>query len=165
MSCDGRQSQRESLENAVSEFNKKQTTIETLKYHPKEYTEIVTDTIISNALEVKIKNYTVMDKHIALNSNPNEMHRVFESEVEVFAATTSVFKTIINAELFATQKDSPFWNQATLEHVWVNQDLSTVKEVFLDVSFLNPITKDFKLYRMTVDTSGKHHIHLIEETT
>jgi hypothetical protein len=106
-----------------------------------------------------------MDKHIVLNSNSNEMHRLFESEVEVFAASTSVFKTIINAELFATQKDSPFWKQATLEHVWVNQDLSTVKEVFLDVSFLNPITKDFKLYRMTVDISGKHHVHLIEETT
>lgn len=163
MSCDGRQSQRESLETAVSEFNKKQTPIATVKYHPKEYTEIVTDTIISNVLEVKIKNYTLMDKHISLNSN--EMHRVFESEVEVFAATTSVFKTIINAELFATQKDSPFWSQATLEHVWVNQDLSTIREVFLDVSFLNPITKDFKLYRMTVDTSGKHYIHLIEETT
>jgi hypothetical protein len=165
MSCDGRQSQRESLENAVSEFNQKQTPIETVKFHPKDYTEIVTDTIISNALEVKIKNYTLMDKHIVLNSNSNEMHRLFESEVEVFAASTSVFKTIINAELFATQKDSPFWNQATLEHVWVNQDLSTVKEVFLDVSFLNPITKDFKLYRMTVDISGKHHVHLIEETT
>ena len=165
MSCDGRQSQRESLENAVSKFNNKQTPVTAVKYHPKDYTDIVTDTIISNALEVKIKNYTLMDKHISLNSNPKELHRVFESEVEVFAASTSVFKTIINAELFATQKDSPFWNQATLEHVWVNQDLSTIKEVSLDVSFLNPITKDFKLYRMTVDTFGKHHIQLIEETT
>lgn len=165
MSCDGRQSHRESLESAVSEFNKKQTSIEVIKYYPKEYTEIVTDTIISNTLEVKIKNYTLMDKQIPLLSKSNEVHRVFESEVEVFAASTSVFKTIINAELFATQKDTPFWNHATLEHVWVNQDLSTVKEVFLEVSFLNPITKNFKLYRMTIDTSGKHQIHLIEETT
>ena len=83
----------------------------------------------------------------------------------MFASSTSVFKTIINAELFATQQDTPFLNHATLEHVWVNQDLSTMKEVFLDVSFLNPITKDFKLYLMTVDASGKHQIYLIEETT
>jgi hypothetical protein len=165
MSCDGRQSQRESLQNALNDFNKKQTSIDVIKYHPKEYTEIVTDTIISNTLEVKIKNYTLMDKQIPLISKSNEVHRAFESEVEVFASSTSVFKTIINAELFATQKDTPFWNNATLEHVWVNQDLSTAKEVFMDVSFLNPITKDFKLYRMSVDVSGKHQIHLIEETT
>ena len=127
MSCDGRQSQRESLQNALNDFNKNQTPIDVIEYYPKEYTEIVTDTIISNTLEVKIKNYTLMDKQIPLISKSNEAHRVFESEVEVFASSTSVFKTIINAELFATQQDTPFWNHATLEHVWVNQDLSTMQ--------------------------------------
>ena len=88
MSCDGRQSQRESLQNALNDFNKNQTPIDVIEYYPKEYTEIVTDTIISNTLEVKIKNYTLMDKQIPLISKSNEAHRVFESEVEVFASST-----------------------------------------------------------------------------
>lgn len=162
--CDSRPTQREALQKAVNEFNKKQTPLNTTTYHPREYTEIVTDTIISNTLEVKIKNYSLMDKAIKLE-NPDKAHRVFESEVEVLAASTSIFKTVINTGLFATKKDSHFWNRATLEHVWVNQELSSDKEVYLDVSFLNPVSKDFKLYRMSVDKNGNHYIRLIEETT
>ena len=165
MSCDGRKSKSVSLKESIEEFNKKQLAIETINYYPKEYTEVVTDTVISNKLKIHIKNYSLSHTGITmLDSKENlKLHRVFESEIVISTATKEILNTHISADLFKTMYADAFWNNATLQQVWVNQELSTTQEIKLDMSFINPKDNSYKLYRMSIDENGQQHIDFIEE--
>jgi len=168
-SCDRRGSAREHLQNSISEFNDKQTNLDLVAYYPETYTEIQTDSIISNTFKVSIKNYTKMDSQILVSSkkeNNNtklEYHRVFESEIRVAIASKTVFNTTINVDDFKDPSHTEFWNHATLEHVWVNQESSNSQELHLNVSIINPKNKAFKLYELAINTEGRHYLNLIEE--
>ena len=166
VSCDGRQNKRESLQKSITEFNTKYTQSQSITFFPKEYTEIVTDSIVSNRVKVSIKNYSSMDETIILASSEKNTnyHRVFESEIVISFSSKAVFSTYISAKEFKLNNiNDKFWNNATLEHVWVNQELSTEQTIQLDMSFINPKDKSFKLYRMSIDEKGQKLINLIEQ--
>lgn len=168
-SCDGRQTKKEALERAVSEFNIKTTPLEVVTYHPKAYVEIVTDTLISNSIKIRVKNYTLLDEQI-LMSNTSDVtsetihyQRVFESEISISTSTRDILSVHISAKQFKTIDSDPFWDSATLQHTWVNQELSNSNDIKLDISFINPKNKAYKLYRMSIDTYGQQTLNLIEE--
>ncbi|MEO8774320.1 MAG: hypothetical protein ABI263_08330 [Gelidibacter sp.] len=56
-----------------------------------------------------------------------------------------------------------FWDSATLQHVWVNQELSNIDDIILDISFINPKNDAYKVYRMSIDSHGHQTLNLIEE--
>lgn len=168
-SCDRRGSARENLQNSISEFSKKYTFKDVVTFHPKTYTEIQTDSIISNTFKVSIKNYSKMDSQIlqsfeTINDENNiRYHRVFESEIRITTVSKEIFNTTLNAKDFVDNSEQEFWNYATLAHVWVNQEQSTTHEVNLGVSIINPRNDAYKLYELVVDVNGKHDLFLIEE--
>jgi len=171
VSCDGRKSRSESLKTSVEEFNERQSDVVIVSYYPKEYTEVVTDTLIYNNVKVHIKNYSlpneslfmsIIDKAVLIKQ---KQHRVFESDVVISTPSKELLNTHISAEQFKSMYPDEFWNQATLEHVWVNQELSTSNDVKLDISFINPSDNSYKLYRMSIDGDGQQEIELIEERT
>lgn len=170
-SCDRRGSAREHLQNSISEFNKKHTNLDVVTYYPETYTEVQTDSIISNTFKVSIKNYAKMDSQILLSSETEgnkskiNYHRVFESEINIALATKNILKTTLNAEDFKDASQPEFWNDATLEYVWVNQETSNTEEVNLGISIVNPKSKAYKLYELVVTTEGKQHLNLIEENS
>ena len=169
-SCDGRKSPSEALKSSIAEFNKKQLILEVITYYPKEYTEVVTDTIIANDVKIHIKNYSLNDDGILMASSNTsnkikKQHRVFTSEIVISTPTKELFSTEISAEQFKSLYSDVFWNNATLQHVWVNQELSTSDDIKLDMSFINPKDNSYKLYRMSIDGNGKQHIDFIEERT
>lgn len=169
LSCDGRQTQKEALERAVSEFNLKHGPLKKVSYHPEAYVEIVTDTLISNGINVHIKNYSLLDEQILVSNATdgtfkNEKYqRVFESEIIISTTSKDIFSTHISAKQFKSQFSDPFWDHATLQHAWVNQELSTVNDIMLNVSFVNPKNNAYKLYRMSIDSYGRQTLNLIEE--
>src|SRR5690606_8913551 len=150
------------------EFNLKNIEFETVNYHPEAYVEIVTDTLISNGMNVHIKNYSLLDEQILIsnknigNSKEFKYQRVFESEIIVSNASKDILSTHISAKEFKTIDPDLFWDHATLQHVWVNQDLSTDVDIKLDISFINPTNNAYKLYRMSIDGNGKQTFNLIE---
>jgi hypothetical protein len=99
------------------------------------------------------------------NPNSNKQHRVFESEIVISTPSKEILNTHISAAQFKSMYSDEFWNHATLEHVWVNQELSTMSDIKLDMSFINPSNNAFKLYRMSIDEVGQQTIELIEERT
>jgi hypothetical protein len=167
MSCDGRKNRNESLRNAVSEFNNKLLQLDNITYFPKEYSEVVTDTIIENTIKIHIKNYTLMDENVTISSqdHPHKMkyYRSFGSEIKVFDDSKLIFNSILNAKTFVYNTSGLFWDNATLDHVWVNQELSNKNRVNLDVSFVNPKTKSFKIYQLSIERNGNYKIYLKEE--
>lgn len=168
-SCDRRGSHREHLQKSISEFNNKQTNIDIVTYYPERYTEVKTDSIISNTFKVSIKNYSKMDSQILVSSQANKKkttlnyHRIFESEIQITTNSKTILNTTISAQDFRDYSQSEFWNHATLEHVWVNQDASNRNELNLGVSIINPKNKAYKLYELVVNTEGKQQLYLIEE--
>lgn len=170
-SCDQRTSEKERLENAISEFNQKQTVLETQTFYPETYTEIKTDSIISDTFKVSISNYSNMQKTIVLTEKPSvktealKAHRVFESDVLVAVQNKVVFEGHFSAVDFKNNNTSEFWKDATLEHIWVNQDQSDETQLLLGISIVNPKSKAYKYYEMRIDHFGKQSIQLIEETS
>ncbi len=171
ISCDGRKSRSESLKSSIGEFKEKHSEVIHMEYYPKEHTEVVTDTLFANNVKVQVKNYSLPDESIWMAQNEKVIpkieirHRVFESEVVVSTAVKEIFNTHISAEQFKTVYSDEFWNHATLQHVWVNQELSTSKHIRIDMSFIDPSDNSYKLLRMTIDGQGGQQIHLIEEST
>lgn len=171
MSCDGRKSKNVALKESVKEYNQRESNLVVVKYYPKEYTEVVTDTLLSNQVKVHIRNYS-LDNEAILISNSDESatrkikyHRVFESDVLITTPSRELFKTHISAIQFAFINPDEFWDNATLQNVWLNEELSTAEDIQLEMSFINPQNKSYKLFRMTVDRLGKHQIALIEENS
>ena len=169
--CDRRTSKKVHLENAVSQFNETLPPVETRTYHPKDFLEIQTDSIISSTFKVSIKNYTNMAAHIMMDdasSNAkkhSKAHRVIESDVLVNVNDRIIFNQHISAAYFKQITPSPFWEAASLEHVWVNQEHSNNDFLTLNLSFINPQLSAYRLYELRLDTSGKETLTLLEETT
>ena len=168
-SCDGRKSKIDHINDAVSEFNKKQKLIDLKDYHPESYAETKTDSIISKTFKVSVKNYTVMDEGILIQqtiknlTKTSQFHRVFESDIVVAIEDKIIYSSHISAEKFRSFESSDFWNNATLEHVWVNQEQSNTTTLSLGVSIINPKNKAFKLYEILIDKSGNERLTLIED--
>jgi hypothetical protein len=159
MSCDGRTNKNESLKKAVSKYNGHyQIQNDFVTYNPKEYTEIITDTIIENKVNVLIRNYSLMDKNVIKSfdesTNKIEYQRSFESEIVVYNHSEVWLKTHLNASTFPDNDHNSFWDNATLQHTWVNQELSSADKVNILVSFVNPTTKSYKLYQLLIDKTG-----------
>lgn len=169
VSCDGRKSKSSALKDSVKEFNQKQSEIELVSVYPKEYTEVVIDTLISNEVKVHIRNYSLENDTVLISSSDEmspkkvNFHRVFESDIVISTPSKDIFNTHISAKQFASTDPDGFWDNATLEHVWLNEDLSTVQDIHLDMSFINPANKSYKLYRMSIDIHGQRRINLIEQ--
>ncbi|MEM5566040.1 hypothetical protein WNY78_13035 [Psychroserpens sp. AS72] len=168
-SCEGRKSKIDRINDAVLEFNNNQTLIDLRDYKPESYTEIKTDSIISKTFKVSIKNYAIMDQEILIkqtvkNSNKtSEFHRVFESDIVVAVEDKIIYDRHISVEKFRGFESSEFWNNATLEHVWVNQEASNTSTLSLGISVINPKNNGFKLYEILIDKTGNERLTLIED--
>jgi len=169
ISCDRKTSKKERLEHAISEFNKNQNLRGVKNYYPESYTEIKTDSIISNTFKVSIKNYVSSEAGILIKKPLNDVtqtaqyHRVFESDIVVAVADKIVFEKHISVAKFKAISASKFWDDATLEHVWVNQDTSNTDKLSLAISFINPKHQTYKLFEMEIDKSGNERLTLIED--
>jgi hypothetical protein len=168
-SCDGRKSNIDRINDAVTEFNNNERLINIIDYYPKQYTEIKTDSIISKTFRVHVKNYSVMTqgilvKQFANNRNKtSQFHRVFESEITVTVNNKIIYSEHISVEKFRAFELTEFFNNATIEHVWVNQEHSNTKNLSLGVSLINPKNKAFKLYEILIDKLGNERLILIED--
>lgn len=169
LSCDSKGSTKDRLKQSVSEFNKSQKLIDLKNYYPESYVETKTDSIISKTFSVTVKNYTLMDSEIFISESTkglrktSEYHRVFASDIIVSVSEKIIYDKHISAATFEGVSTSKFWQNATLEHVWVNQDDSNSKIVSLGISFINPKSKSSKLYEMQIDKNGNEYITLIED--
>jgi len=169
MSCDERTSKRDALKQDIVDFNKNIKPIVLKTYYPEFYTETKTDSIISKTFEVSIKNYSIDGLGILINESieglqkASEYHRVFASDVTVAVSNKIIYDKHISVDSFEDLSNSEFWKNATLEHVWVNQEHSNSDQLSLGISFINPVHSTFKLYEMRIDNQGNERLMLIED--
>lgn len=166
-----KETKKERLQNAISEFNKNIKSSDIITYYPETYTEIKTDSIIANTFKVSIKNYSANNESIMVrsstdNNNVNrDLHRIFQSEIHVQVSDRMVYQKQLKATDFDPNTDPDFWNNATLEHVWINQWRSNSSTLAINVSFLNPLENTFMLYEIHIDTEGNESKRLIDQNS
>lgn len=105
----------------------------------------------------------LMAESINTRQKVTKYHRVFESDIIVSIEDKIIYDHHISVEKFKNLSASKFWKNATLEHVWINQEASTPIKLSLGLSFINPKDKTYKLYEIHIDQLGNERLTLIED--
>lgn len=165
MSCDGRQSQRESLEAAVTKFKDSVGTIEVIKYFPEEYSENVTDTILSNGYRVIIKTFSDMEHQVVQEFRKDTIvnkhyYRDYKSIVTIYKNDKEILsKNIDKSNLYNENllEDDDLKN-VILQGVSLNQADTQSEHLKIDIWFCKPETDDCLNFKLSVDSDGKYEI-------
>ncbi|MBO6606288.1 hypothetical protein [Psychroserpens sp.] len=170
-SCSYSETKNERFNRAITEFNKKVKSIELNNYYPNSYTEVKTDSIIANTFDVRIKTFSAATGYILIETTTNNhlteqlFHKDFYSEIKVHVSDRIVYQKQLKASLFDRASDPIFWDNATLEHVWIDQWSSNTNSLALHVSLMNPLENTFKLYEIRIDRLGNETMRLINQNS
>ncbi|WP_452597163.1 hypothetical protein [Pontimicrobium sp. MEBiC01747] len=101
ISCDGRDRAKLSNAEVLKQHNLLESFSKHTEFIPKHYTEVVTDTILSNGYKVKIKTFSDMTNSITKQLKKesithNIQYREFISEVSIFKDEKLVFNETID---------------------------------------------------------------------
>jgi len=103
LSCDGRDRVHKTNEEVLIEHKLLDSFSERVTYFPETYTEVETDTILSNGYRVNIKLYSDMENAILVEKQQDKIisktyYRKLIADVEIYSSSTAVFKDTINTD-------------------------------------------------------------------
>ncbi|QXP58525.1 hypothetical protein [Olleya sp. HaHaR_3_96] len=159
LSCDGRDRINKTPREVLLENKLLDSFSENIQYFPKEYTEVKTDTILSNGFRISIKNYSDMH-HSVLQTSKNESiinkhyFRKFISEIEVFKDDKPIFKQVLNDDFLSLQISDYINNEVYIDQV---KSLET-NTVNLVASLCIPRAANCSIYNIVIDANGFYNI-------
>ncbi|HAI18384.1 MAG TPA: hypothetical protein DCM10_10365, partial [Xanthomarina gelatinilytica] len=130
ISCNGRDRVFKTNTEVLIENKLLDSFSENITYVPETYTEVATDTILYNGFHVKLKTYTIMDKHIVNEFKQDSIvykkyYREFVTDVIVTKNDKEIFNERIDKEFIHKHNNNLQLNKAII-NVMVNQ-VSSVK--------------------------------------
>ncbi len=137
----------------INEINLKKR-FKQFKYHPREYVEIVTDTIMNNGFRVKIKYYSLMDHSIKKSNSlttkqePIVFHRQFQSDIVVYKDERLVFQTTLN------DKESIHFEKDILQFVSLDEMISNKEQVVINYGYHDISNNKFSDLRLYIKENG-----------
>ncbi|WP_353780036.1 hypothetical protein [Winogradskyella sp. 3972H.M.0a.05] len=171
MSCQDRKTQSQALRESIEKF-KAETTIEKVAYFPEAYSERVTDSILSNGIKVKVKEYTDM-KDAVLNTFKEDIisykyyYRNVLSEVTIRDKNnTLIFDKTINKNFVLNADESleGFLANSVCMGLWLDQSKSDDKNTYLLTSYCLPESDECLDYNIIIDSNtGKYRLIPLEE--
>jgi hypothetical protein len=170
MGCEGRISKNEALKKSIANFKSNQV-ITKIAYHPLEYNEIATDTILSNGYEIKLKTFTDMNSSILNSSTINEItqnhfYRIVESKLEVKYAENVIFRDIIGRDFIEEnlQIEHKNWSKFNLRDIWIDQALSIEKNLLsIQIEFCSIESDECKKFNLLINKAGQPYITELSE--
>ncbi len=164
--CDGRSRAKQTNAEVLKEHNLLDSFSEHTKYVPMEYTEVVTDTILSNGFKVKVKTYSDMETNISKRFKKNAithhvLYREIVSEVSVFKDGRLVFNETINDSFL--KKHIPNikgLKESINKGVAINEEKSIeTNNIHIAISNCKPDnTKNCPSYYIIIDEKGHFKI-------
>ena len=102
-SCDGRDRAQNSNKDNVVNSKLSDSFFESISYFPKEYTEVITDTILSNGYHVNLKFYSDMNKNVLTEFkidtiNYKHYYREFNTSIVASKDDLTIINKTINKE-------------------------------------------------------------------
>ncbi|WP_298535524.1 hypothetical protein [uncultured Algibacter sp.] len=159
-SCDGRYRKFKSPTEVLAESNLTNAFKKQVRFVPEQPIEIVTDTIMNNGFQVKIKYHSLKDNYIketfdvSENSGVSTFYSNFEAKVDIIKDGSYCNDFILNKAFLKDFQYPTFWNKAIMQFVWVNFEASTENILCLNTTFRIPNTETFKDFIITIDKKG-----------
>lgn len=169
VACDGRHRKYKTNVEVLREHNMLDAFLEKAKFIPEQYTEITTDTILSNGINIKIQYHSVADKYILGVSQPSHdttkiYYQNFEAQLKVSKDNTIILNKTIDKSYFFKQEDASFWNAAVMQFVWIDYSATTKNSVQLNTAFCIPDTDICKDFTLTIHENGTIKIREINHS-
>ncbi len=165
VSCDGRDRAKKSNTEVLKEHRLLDSFSENIRHFPEEYTETITDTLLSNGYKIRIKNFTDMRNSYLDEFEQDSIlykHYYRDSKAKISVANDKVvFDKLIDKAFFLNFDSSltDFFIEANLDGVWLNEEktLSNSK-ITIDVVFCKPESDICEFFNLMIDDKGEYHI-------
>jgi len=149
-SCDGRKKAFRSAQNDLIKNEILDSFTETIRYYPKEYTEIVSDTILNNGYNMHIRLYSDMENAVIVEGKDNTHYRPFIVDVTITKENKEIFSdTIDNSFLLEKQIfDLNTVRNFLVQDFWIENIAyiyNGTPTLFLD--YINPDSKEKKILK------------------
>jgi len=166
ISCDGRHRNYQTNEEVLKEHKLFDSFSEHIKYIPESYSEVTTDTIMSNGFQVKIASYTDMNNNYLNEFTKNSIkfknyYRSIKSVVTITKNKKEIVSKLITKDTFINY-NTIYTNELKnkmIHDIWLNEYESLINnKVILNVLFQIPGTKDYKSYLISFNENGSFEI-------
>ncbi|MEP1488470.1 MAG: DUF4738 domain-containing protein [Algibacter sp.] len=159
VSCDGRDRVYQSNKSVLEAHHLLNSFSEQIKFTPNEYTEIVTDTLLSNDFKVNIKYFSSEKDSVIKTYRSNEAtithhYKDFKARLTVAKNNAIIVDGVINKSLFSKFETTSFWDHAIMQFIWVDYTQTTTNKINLNVSFCAPEQNNCKDYTVIIHESG-----------
>ena len=159
LSCDGRGRKHKTNEDVLKENQLLDSFSESIKYIPETYTEVETDTILSNGFRVKIKTYTEMQDNVLNEFTIDTIkykfyYRNYTGKLDVYFNNSPILEETIDKAFLNKAKDREFWDDAIMAGISLDDINSTKKEVSITVLYCIPESEICKEFIIIVDKKG-----------
>lgn len=168
ISCDGRDRIFKTNTEVLIENKLLDSFSENITYVPETYTEVATDTILYNGFHVKLKTYTIMDKHIVNEFKQDSIvykkyYREFVTDVIVTKNDKEIFNERIDKEFIHKHNNNLQLNKAII-NVMVNQ-VSSVKNhgLVLSAMIKDIQNETIKFCDILIDSEGNLVLKEVQE--
>ena len=168
ISCDGRDRMFKNNTEVLIENKLLDSFSENITYFPETYTEVATDTILYNGFHVKLKTYTIMDKHIVNEFKQDSIvykkyYREFVTDVIVTKNDKEIFNERIDKEFIHKHNNNLQLNKAII-NVMVNQ-VSSVKNhgLVLSAMIKDIQNETIKFCDILIDSEGNLVLKEVQE--
>lgn len=168
ISCDGRDRVFKTNTEVLIENKLLDSFSENISYVPETYTEVATDTILYNGFHVKLKTYTIMDKHVVNEFKQDSIvykkyYREFATDVIVTKNDKEIFNERIDKEFIHKHNNNLQLNKAII-NVMVNQ-VSSVKNhgLVLSAMIKDIQNETIKFCDILIDSEGNLVLKEVQE--
>jgi len=166
-SCDGKERTRYTPEEKLKQSELPDSFFLQEKYFPEEYTEVVTDTIIDNKINISIKSYTDMNNNVLNEFKIDTIHykyfyREIISDLVITLDGKTIFNETIDKSNFKDKEDKLFWEEAIMLGLYLDDTQTTNKHLYFNVSFCMIESETCKDYNLIIDNKGELVIKELE---
>src|SRR5690606_1890650 len=132
---------------------------------PEGLADIEIDTLLTNDFRVNIHSWTNTDRIYQLKKKSGTFvknkYKGFSSDLRIYYKEQLVFDQHLNKGFFETPEESPFWENAILQTVEVDE-LKSIKEPMIHIRFYNPVQDSYKAYQIKIDYMGVYDLAFID---
>lgn len=167
-SCDGRDRVYKNNTDILKENKLLDSFSESITYIPETYTEIVTDTILSNGFQIRMKTYSNMEHSVLNKFEENSIkhlvfYREFESEVIITKDSKEIFNEKVDKHFFEKTQNDLQLNNAIVK-LMVDESSSIYNNsIVLSVMIQKTDSKEVTFCDIIIDSEGNFELKKINE--
>jgi PBP1b-binding outer membrane lipoprotein LpoB len=170
-SCDGRNRATHSNKENVENSKLSDSFLVQTKYIPQVYSEVISDTILSNGFRVKLKFYSDMESSYLNEFQIDSItykhyYRNFNAEIKVFKNEKEIYSNTISHHILENmlKNTSEYFNTYILTDFWIEQFASNMNDkAIVKLFFCKPESEICKTIRLLFSENNEAIVELIED--